>query len=174
MTILLIVSLPEGFVKVFENSDHARLLDAEMRKYRLEMSEQQAIYQDFKDAHRDARRKVARKSSVYSSSIFHQVGSLVRRQALLKFQDAFVLSISYATTLLIAVILGTFWLQLPLDMASAFTRGGILFISLLFNAFQATGELASLMIGRSLVEKHRSYALHRPSSRGIQSSCSST
>ena len=35
------------------------------------------------------------------------------------------------TMLLIAIVLGTTWLQLPLDSPSTFTRGGLMFISLL-------------------------------------------
>jgi ABC-type multidrug transport system permease subunit len=34
---------------------------------------------------------------------------------------------------------------------------------LLFNAFQAFGELASALLGRGIVNKHRAYAFHRPS-----------
>jgi ATP-binding cassette, subfamily G (WHITE), member 2, SNQ2 len=51
--------------------------------------------------------------------------------------------------------------------AGAFTRGGLLFISLLFNAFQAFGELASTMLGRPIVNKHRAYTFHRPSALWI-------
>jgi hypothetical protein len=42
-----------------------------------------------------------------------------------------------------------------------------LFISLLFNAFQAFGELASTMLGRPIVNKHRAYTFHRPSALWI-------
>ena len=42
----------------------------------------------------------------------------------------------------VAVLLATVWLNLPLTSAGAFPRGGLLFISLLFNTFQAFGELA--------------------------------
>lgn len=51
--------------------------------------------------------------------------------------------------------------------AGAFTRGGLLFISLLFNAFQAFGELASTMLGRPIVNKHRAYTFYRPSALWI-------
>jgi ATP-binding cassette subfamily G (WHITE) protein 2 (SNQ2) len=37
----------------------------------------------------------------------------------------------------------------------------------LFNAFQAFSELASTMMGRPIVNKHRAYAFHRPSALWI-------
>lgn len=40
---------------------------------------------------------------------------------------------------------------------------GPVFIALLFNAFQAFGELASTMLGRPIVNKHRAYTFYRPS-----------
>lgn len=43
----------------------------------------------------------------------------------------------------------------------------MLFISLLFNCFTAFGELAGVMVGRPLVNKHRAYAFYRPSALWI-------
>ena len=37
----------------------------------------------------------------------------------------------------------------------------------LFNAFQAFGELASTMMGRGIINKHRAFAFHRPSALWI-------
>jgi ATP-binding cassette subfamily G (WHITE) protein 2 (SNQ2) len=71
------------------------------------------------------------------------------------------------TSMVIAIITGTVWLNLPTTSDGAFTRGGVLFIALLFNAFQAFSELASTMMGRPIVNKHRAFAFHRPSALWI-------
>ena len=42
-----------------------------------------------------------------------------------------------------------------------------MFFALLFNVFQAFGELAGAMLGRPIVNKHRSYTFHRPSALWI-------
>jgi ABC-type multidrug transport system ATPase subunit/ABC-type multidrug transport system permease subunit len=91
----------------------------------------------------------------------------MQRQYLIKWQDKFSLVVSWITSIVIAIVLGTVWLNLPKTSAGAFTRGGLLFISLLFNAFQAFSELASTMIGRPIVNKHRAYTFHRPSALWI-------
>jgi len=87
----------------------------------------------------------------------------MQRQFLIKWQDKFALTVSWITSTGIAIILGTVWFQQPKTSAGAFTRGGLLFISMLFNGFQAMSELASTMMGRSIVNKHRSFTFYRPS-----------
>jgi hypothetical protein len=68
------------------------------------------------------------------------------------------LVVSWITSIVIAIVLGTVWLNLPTTSAGAFTRGGLLFISLLFNAFQAFSELARyvkypLLFGTSSIKR---------------------
>ena len=134
-----------------------------MRDYRQKIEEQKEVYEDFQAAHRDAKRRGASKSSVYNTSLLTQIGHIMRRQTLIKWQDKFSLYVSWATMLFVAVILGTVWLELPQTSEGAFTRGGLLFISLLFNAFKAFGELGSIVMGRPLVSKHTAFTFYRPS-----------
>lgn len=77
------------------------------------------------------------------------------------------LALSWLRSIVIAIVLGTLYLKLGTSSASAFSKGGVLFVALLFNAFQAFSELASTMSGRAIVNKHRTYAFHRPSALWI-------
>jgi ATP-binding cassette subfamily G (WHITE) protein 2 (SNQ2) len=149
-------STPETLAEAFNKSVYAAQLDAEMAQYREVIKEEQHVFEDFKASVIQGKRH-APKKSVYSIPFHSQVWALMQRQFILKWQDRFSLVVSWATSILIAIILGTVWLQLPQTSAGAFTRGGLLFISLLFNAFQAFGELASTMIGRPIINKHRKY-----------------
>jgi ATP-binding cassette subfamily G (WHITE) protein 2 (SNQ2) len=149
-------STPETLAEAFNKSVYAAQLDAEMAQYREVIKEEQHVFEDFKTSVIQGKRH-APKKSVYSIPFHSQVWALMQRQFILKWQDRFSLVVSWATSILIAIILGTVWLQLPQTSAGAFTRGGLLFISLLFNAFQAFGELASTMIGRPIINKHRKY-----------------
>lgn len=159
-------STPDALAEAFNKSTYAATLDAEMAQYREVVKEEQHVFEDFKTAVIQGKRH-APKKSVYSIPFHSQVWALMQRQFILKWQDRFSLVVSWATSILIAIILGTVWLQLPQTSAGAFTRGGLLFISLLFNAFQAFGELASTMLGRPIINKHRAYAFHRPSALWI-------
>jgi ABC-type multidrug transport system permease subunit len=91
----------------------------------------------------------------------------MKRQFTLKLQDRFNLFVGWFRSIVIAIVLGTLYLNLGKTSASAFSKGGLLFVALLFNAFQAFSELASTMTGRTIVNKHKAYAFHRPSALWI-------
>lgn len=156
-------STPETLVDAFEKSIYSSRLNEEMQTYRTRIEREKQIYDDFEIANREAKRKFTPKSSVYSVPFHLQVWALMRRQFLIKWQDKLALTVSWITSTGIAIILGTVWLKQPKTSAGAFTRGGLLFISMLFNGFQAFSELASTMIGRSIVNKHRAFTFYRPS-----------
>lgn len=159
-------SSPDDLVEAFKSSETAARLNAEMQQYREQVKEETQVYEDFQVAVRDQKRKAPQKS-VYSIPFYLQVWALMQRQFILKWQDRFSLIVSWGTSTIIAIVLGTVWLKLPQTSAGAFTRGGLLFIALLFNAFSAFGELASTMLGRGIINKHRAYAFHRPSALWI-------
>jgi ABC-type multidrug transport system ATPase subunit/ABC-type multidrug transport system permease subunit len=158
---------PETLAQAFLDSKYSRILTDEMDEYRKVVAEDKQRHDDFQTAVHDAKRKGASKKSVYSIPFYLQVWALMQRQYLIKWQDKFSLVVSWITSIVIAIVLGTVWLNLPKTSAGAFTRGGLLFIALLFNAFQAFSELASTMIGRPIVNKHKAYTFHRPSALWI-------
>ena len=157
---------PETLAQAFINSKFSKQLDDQMVQYRKIIAEDKQRHEDFEVAVAESKRKGASKS-VYSIPYYLQIWTLMQRQFLIKWQDSFSLTVSWITSITIAIVLGTVWLNLPKTSAGAFTRGGLLFISLLFNAFQAFSELASTMIGRPIVNKHKAYTFHRPSALWI-------
>lgn len=155
-------STPQALVDAFHNSPHSKSLDEDMQAYRADVQQEKRIYDDFEIANKEAKRKYTPKSSVYSIPLHLQILALMQRQFLIKWQDKFALAVSWITSTGIAIVLGTVWLNQPNTSAGAFTRGGLLFISMLFNGFQAFSELAGTMIGRSIVNKHRAFTFYRP------------
>jgi ATP-binding cassette subfamily G (WHITE) protein 2 (SNQ2) len=156
----------ETLAQAFIDSKFSKQLDEQMTQYRNIIAEDEQRHGDFEVAVAESKRKGASKS-VYSIPYYLQIWALMQRQFLIKWQDKFSLTVSWITSITIAIVLGTVWLNLPKTSAGAFTRGGLLFISLLFNAFQAFSELASTMIGRPIVNKHKAYTFHRPSALWI-------
>ncbi len=151
----------------FQNSTLGYQLVAEMDSYRAELAMEKQTFADFEIANQDAKRKHTSRSSVYGTPFYGQVGALIKRQFLMKWQDKFSLVVSWATTVLVAIILGTVWLDLPKTSAGAFTRGGVLFISYVFTVLEAYGALGSTMLDRPIVNRHRAYGFHRPSALWI-------
>lgn len=159
-------STPEALAEAFNSSASASRLGQEMADYHTKMDEEKHVYDEFQLAVKESKRHAPQKS-VYSIPFHLQVWALAKRQFLLKWQDKFSLIVSWFTSISIAIVVGTVWLDLPVTSAGAFTRGGVLFIALLFNAFQAFSELASTMLGRPIVNKHRAFTFHRPSALWI-------
>jgi ATP-binding cassette subfamily G (WHITE) protein 2 (SNQ2) len=55
----------------------------------------------------------------------------------------FAIYTGFATAIIVAVVTGSLFLNLPLTAAGGFTRGGVIFTVLLFNALNAFSELVS-------------------------------
>ncbi|KAJ4287405.1 ATP-binding cassette transporter snq2 [Collariella sp. IMI 366227] len=154
---------PTTLEAAFRESKFAKGLDEEMTLYKQKLSEDTDKYEDFRVAIRDQKRRGASKKSAYSVAFHQQVWALMKRQFLLKRQDILALILSWLRNIIIAIVLGTLYLNLGHTSANAFSKGGLLFISLLHNVFSAFSELAGTMLGRAVVNKHRAYAFHRPS-----------
>lgn len=157
---------PDSLAAAFARSGHQARLDADMAAYRAGLAEQKAQLDDFRAAVREGKRGSSRRS-VYQVGFHLQVWALMKRQFTLKLQDRFNLTLSWVRSIVIAIVLGTLYLGLGKTSASAFSKGGLLFVAMLFNVFQAFSELADTMLGRSIVNKHKAYAFHRPSALWI-------
>ncbi|KAK3945683.1 putative brefeldin a resistance protein [Diplogelasinospora grovesii] len=158
---------PATLEAAFKESKFARALDQEMAEYKSTLAAETDKHEDFKVAVREQKRRGTPKQSVYSVGFQQQVWALMKRQFVLKMQDRLALFLSWLRSIVTAIVLGTLYLNLGQTSASAFSKGGLMFISLLFNAFQAFSELAGTMVGRAIVNKHKAYAFHRPSALWI-------
>lgn len=158
---------PETLAAAFKESRFARQLDQEMAAYKDNLAVEAKEREDFLVAVREQKRGGAGMKSVYTVGFHQQVWALMKRQFVLKMQDRLTLVLSWIRSIIIAIVLGTLYLKLPETSASAFSKGGLMFVSLLFNAFQAFSEIPSTMLGRPIVNKHKAYAFHRPSALWI-------
>lgn len=157
---------PESLAEAFKASQLSKDLAQEMTEYKARLKEAQQQHDDFRIAVQESKRTGAKKS-VYAVGFHLQVWALMKRQFVLKMQDRLALILGWLRSIIIAIVLGTLYLNLGQTSASAFSKGGLMFISLLFNAFQAFSELGGVMTGRAVVNKHKAYAFHRPSALWI-------
>ncbi|UZP37150.1 hypothetical protein NXS19_004966 [Fusarium pseudograminearum] len=137
-----------------------------MAEYKASLTQETDTHNDFQMAVKESKRGTS-KRSIYQVGFHLQIWALMKRQFTLKLQDRFNLFFGWFRSIVIAIVLGTLYLDLGKNSASAFSKGGLLFIALLFNAFQAFSELAGTMTGRAIVNKHKAYAFHRPSALWI-------
>lgn len=113
----------ETLAQAFLESKYTTQLNDEMTTYRKIVAEDKQRHEDFETAVRDSKQKGVSKKSVYNIPYYLQIWALMQRQFLIKWQDKFSLVVSWITSIVIAIVLGTVWLDLPTTSAGAFTRG---------------------------------------------------
>lgn len=68
-----------------------------------------------------------------------------------------------------ALILASIFYNLAGDTSSFFSRGTVLYMLILLNAFGSILEIFSLYSKRTIIEKHNRYALYHPSAEALSS-----
>ncbi|CAO3694116.1 unnamed protein product [Rhizopus stolonifer] len=117
----------------------------------------------FADAIRKEHQKRAPKRSPFIASFYQQVKALTVRQHHLLIKDREALISRYGTILIQSLITASCFFQIPMTATGAFSRSGALFFSVLFNSFISQSELVRFLTGRPILEKHKQFALYRPS-----------
>lgn len=157
---------PDSLLASFKASPYQKMIEKEIAEYKANLEQEKQQHDDFLVAFKEGKRGTSKRSA-YQVGFHIQIWSIMKRQFILKLQDRFNLTVGWARSILVAIVLGTLYLNLGQTSASAFSKGGLLFVALLFNAFQAFSELAGVMTGRAIVNKHKAYAFHRPSALWI-------
>ncbi|KAK3846546.1 MAG: ABC-2 type transporter-domain-containing protein [Linnemannia gamsii] len=122
---------------------------------------------DFVEATRQNKQKHVSISNPYTITYRNQIWAMTVRQVQLTLGSIGSLISRYGTMIIKAAVVGTCFLLLPTTSSGAFTRGGVLFFSLLFNALISQAELPQALQGRPILYKLKNYAMYRPSSFGL-------
>ncbi|KAI8993723.1 ABC-2 type transporter-domain-containing protein [Pilobolus umbonatus] len=117
----------------------------------------------FRQAVDEEHQKRADKKAPFTASFFQQVKTLTIRQYHINITDLLSLISRYGTILIQSLITASCFFKMAENNSGAFSRGGALFFSLLFNSFISQSELVGFLMGRPILEKHKQYALYRPS-----------
>ncbi|KAI9257268.1 ABC-2 type transporter-domain-containing protein [Phascolomyces articulosus] len=118
----------------------------------------------FKAAVDEEHQKFAPKKDPYTASIFQQVKALtIREYQVLSRSHASLIS-RYGTVIIIAFMLGSCFYNMPLTAAGAVSRAGAICFTMICCAFISHSEFVNIMLGRPVLEKHKHYAMYRPSS----------
>jgi ABC-type multidrug transport system ATPase subunit len=160
-------STPEAMEEAFRKSDIYARMVAEKDAYKAQMQAEEQDREQFRVAVREQKHRGVGKSSPYTVSFFAQVMAIVQRQTILKFQNKFDIYTSYATSIIIALIVGSVYFRLPETASGAFTRGGLLFLGLLFNALTSFSELPGQMMGRPILYRQVGYRFYRPAAYAV-------
>jgi len=109
----------------------------------------------------------ATKEKNYTIPFHKQVWACTHRQVLIMFGDRLTLGGKWGGILFQALIVGSVFVNMPKTSAGVFTRGGVMFFMLLFNALLALAELTSAFSSRPILLKHKSFSFYRPAAYAI-------
>ncbi|KAI8068628.1 ABC-2 type transporter-domain-containing protein [Gongronella butleri] len=151
-----------AFEERFKESQIHKSMMAELDAYE-ELVQQGTQADKFRQAVAEEHQKRASRSAPYTASFYQQVKALTIRQFYLLIMDKEALISRYGTILIQGLITASCFYMSPLTGTGAFSRAGALFFSVIFNTFVAQSELVRFMLGRPILEKHKQFALYRPS-----------
>ena len=92
----------------------------------------------------------------YTLSFYKQVLACTHRQFLIILGDRATVGGKCGGILFQGLIVGSLFYDQPKSSSGVFTRGGVLFFMLLFNALLALAELTSAFVSRPILQKHKS------------------
>ncbi|KAH7112111.1 ABC-2 type transporter-domain-containing protein [Dendryphion nanum] len=102
------------------------------------------------------------KSAAESAGFFTQVKTVVVRQFQITWGDKTTLFFKQGAATVQALMGGSLFYNAPANSAGLFLKSGALFFSLLYPALIALSEVTDSFTARSILAKHRAFALHHP------------
>lgn len=149
----------EDFAAVYRKSDAYQRNLADMAVFEAQAVEQQ------RQIGQNSSKATKRKN--YTISFPSQVMAVTQRQFLVMWGDKASLVGKWFGIVYQGLIVGSLFYQLPDTAAGAFTRGGVLFFILLFNALLALAEQTAAFEAKPILLKHKNFSFYRPSAYAI-------
>lgn len=144
----------QDFADVYRKSDAYRHNLDDIKDYESQLEEQRS------NMIQNTSKKTEKKN--YTISFHQQVIALTKRQALIMLGDKASLIGKWGGIVFQGLIVGSLFYNLPDTAAGAFTRGGVLFLVLLFNALLAMAEQTSAFQSKPILLKHKNFSFYRP------------
>ncbi|KAL4955523.1 ABC-2 type transporter-domain-containing protein [Aspergillus filifer] len=148
----------EDFQRAYSKSEDFKENLRDIEDYEHELKEHEAEREE-------ARRKAPKKN--YTVPFQEQVWILTKRQFQIMYGDKPTLFGKWAILTFQALIIGSLFYNLQPNSGGTFTRGGVMFFVLLFNALLALSELTDVFTHRPVMLKHKSFSFYRPSAYAI-------
>lgn len=157
---------PEEFAARWKASTERASLALELNSYETEHPSRERL-DEFAQSRNAERSSMQRLKSPYHLSYLEQIRLCIwRGWKRLRADPAFVIA-QLVFSLIMGLVLGSGFYNMPNDTSSFYHRGAVIFFTLLFNAFSGELEVLTLYAQRPVVEKHNRYAFYHQSAEAI-------
>ncbi|KAK4051085.1 ATP-binding cassette transporter snq2 [Microbotryomycetes sp. JL221] len=117
----------------------------------------------FRESAKQEKAKHLSKKSPYVISYPMQLRLAMVRRTKMMINDAPTTIIMTCAAIFQALIIGSVYFQMPKDTSGFFSRGGVLFFAILYNAFTGLAEIANSYAQRPVIVRQRQFAMLHPS-----------
>ncbi|KAI5455973.1 ABC-2 type transporter-domain-containing protein [Mariannaea sp. PMI_226] len=159
---------PEDFALRWKQSDQRKMLEKEIAGYEAKHPAEERLG-NYKESRQAEKSRGQRQASPYTISYSRQVSLTIWRGWRRLLADPGFTIASLLFNLIISLVIGSMFYNLPPVTASFYARGGTIFFSLLFNAFASQLEVLTVYAERPIVEKQNRYAFYHQSAQAIAS-----
>ena len=160
---------PDEFEVAWKASpEHAELLK-EIEDFDREFPIGGEALQKFVASRKAEQSRGQRVKSPYTLSVWGQIKLCMSRGFQRLRGDMSLTLTGLIFNLIMALVIGSVFYDLPEDTGSFFSRGALLFFAVLLNAFASNLEILTLYAQRPIVEKHTRYALYHPFAEAVAS-----
>ncbi|OJJ46232.1 hypothetical protein ASPZODRAFT_133248 [Penicilliopsis zonata CBS 506.65] len=165
----LVPRTPDEFAARWKDSAERKRLLADIEAFQQQYPLHGDKFDEFTRSRAAEKAKGTRAKSPYTLSYWGQVQLCLRRGFWrLKGDMSMTLTTVFGNSAM-ALIVSSVFFNLADNSGSFFSRGALLFFSILLNAFASMLEILTLWQQRPIVEKHDKYALYHPSAEAISS-----
>ncbi|KAJ3342281.1 hypothetical protein HDU93_002754 [Gonapodya sp. JEL0774] len=154
-------STAEEFEKAWLRSENYRAMTEELKSIeeKITANNSAQTFQESEHAYR-VENFSSKPTSAYSRTGWEQFNIALSREFLLMRGQPSAVIGQVIFVVLVALCTGSVNFRQPLTALGAFSRGGTIFFSLLFNAIQTQTELPRMISERSYVYKHKEWSLY--------------
>ncbi|KAH7099818.1 pleiotropic drug resistance ABC transporter [Auriculariales sp. MPI-PUGE-AT-0066] len=152
----------DEFARAFLESEIGKRNRVELDEYERDHVGKTEIAQAYKESAHEEHAKTARNKSPYMISVPMQVRAVMKRRVqIIRGQMLFTV-LNTVSFIIQGIIMGTVFWQSAENTGAYFSRGGILFFSLLFAALTAMAEIPALYAQRPIVHRQMRAAMYHP------------
>ncbi|KAK2777591.1 multidrug resistance protein cdr1 [Colletotrichum kahawae] len=160
---------PDEFATVWKGSQlRARLME-EIHSFEEQYPMDGSGVNKFSEVRKAHKQSLTSSRSPYTISVPMQVWLCMMRGYQRLLGDKLFFFVTVFGNLVISLVLGSIFFDLPSDASSMNSRCILLFFAILFNGVSSALEILTLYVQRPIVEKHARYALYHPFSEAISS-----
>jgi ABC-type multidrug transport system ATPase subunit len=153
---------PQDFVRIWKESQYYAQLVKDMQQYDTDFCDSQQRLSEYEKYQSMLKAKHQRPKSIYTVDLRMQLVANLKRAYFRMIGDkAFLLSTAFAS-IFMSIIMGSLFFNVPNTTSGFFSKSGVLFFSILFNALNTLSEVGTLYAQRPIVERQKNYAMYHP------------